>query len=241
MIKIFRKIRKQLVNSNSNSKYLKYAIGEIALVVIGILIALQVNSWNEERQLALKEKKLLFELKNDLIGSKNELIFDLNNLSRILKNSDSIIQYLDTIDAKNYDRIKFGDKMGLVLGNVKLYPRTIAYENLKSYGNELITNDSIRYYVSEVYDRKIPRVKHWETSSVKSENDLYNALSGFLKSKISPDINYNKYLLIPDTFNSKTKKLFINRLAILQNERYGLLYVYEDLLKTVEKLLKLLD
>jgi hypothetical protein len=47
MIKFFRKIRYGLMNQNKTTKYLKYAIGEIVLVVIGILIALQINNWNE--------------------------------------------------------------------------------------------------------------------------------------------------------------------------------------------------
>lgn len=53
MIKFFRKIRKNMIKENRTSKYLVYAIGEIVLVVIGILIALQVNNWNEERKTRL--------------------------------------------------------------------------------------------------------------------------------------------------------------------------------------------
>jgi hypothetical protein len=50
MIKFFRKIRQNLINEGKTSKYFKYAIGEIVLVVIGILIALQINNWNEHRK-----------------------------------------------------------------------------------------------------------------------------------------------------------------------------------------------
>ena len=49
MLRFFRQIRQRLLTENKFSKYLLYAIGEILLVVIGILIALQVDSWNEER------------------------------------------------------------------------------------------------------------------------------------------------------------------------------------------------
>ena len=51
MIKFFRKIRQNLLMENKTGKYLKYAIGEIVLVVIGILIALSINNWNENRKL----------------------------------------------------------------------------------------------------------------------------------------------------------------------------------------------
>ena len=57
MIKFFRHIRQQLVMENKTSKYFKYAIGEILLVVIGILIALQINTWNTARLDNNKEKE----------------------------------------------------------------------------------------------------------------------------------------------------------------------------------------
>lgn len=53
MIKFFRKIRYSLMSENKTGKYFKYAIGEIVLVVIGILIALQINNWNESRKNAI--------------------------------------------------------------------------------------------------------------------------------------------------------------------------------------------
>ncbi len=55
MIKFFRKIRQQLLTENRFTKYSLYAIGEVFLVVIGILIALQINNWNESRK---HDKKL---------------------------------------------------------------------------------------------------------------------------------------------------------------------------------------
>ena len=66
MIKFFRKIRYDLMSENKTGKYLKYAIGEIVLVVIGILIALQINNWNENRKTKAQIKKSLVELRNDL-------------------------------------------------------------------------------------------------------------------------------------------------------------------------------
>lgn len=77
MIKFFRHIRKSLLMENKTSKYFKYAIGEIILVVIGILIALQVNTWNENRKFKNTEKELLenmlFNLKSDSINGYGAL------------------------------------------------------------------------------------------------------------------------------------------------------------------------
>jgi len=66
MIKFFRKIRYDLIEKNKTGNYFKYAIGEIVLVVIGILIALQINTWNENRKLKAKTKDYLVLLTEDL-------------------------------------------------------------------------------------------------------------------------------------------------------------------------------
>lgn len=66
MIKFFQTIRQRLLTENKFSKYLLYAIGEIVLVVIGILIALGINNWNENRKTDIKVKNSLVALKNDL-------------------------------------------------------------------------------------------------------------------------------------------------------------------------------
>ena len=66
MLNFFRRIRRNLANQNKFVQYSRYAVGEIVLVVIGILIALQINNWNEERKSSKLEIKILKELNNDL-------------------------------------------------------------------------------------------------------------------------------------------------------------------------------
>lgn len=66
MLRFFGQIRQRLLTVNRFSKYLLYAVGEILLVVIGILIALQVDNWNEERQIVRAQKEVLIKLRQDL-------------------------------------------------------------------------------------------------------------------------------------------------------------------------------
>ena len=102
MIKFFRKIRQSSLMENKTGKYFKYAIGEIVLVVIGILIALQINNWNQNR---IENK----EVKTYL----NNLIQDLNDDQEILDHMNKwqtfkyfSMQYLlDMEDSKPYDPI----------------------------------------------------------------------------------------------------------------------------------------
>ncbi|MFL0352810.1 DUF6090 family protein [Xanthomarina sp. GH4-25] len=73
MIKFFRHIRKQLLSVNKPGKYLKYAIGEIILVVIGILIALSINNWNEQRKVRKNERELYSSILKDLVVDENRI------------------------------------------------------------------------------------------------------------------------------------------------------------------------
>jgi len=66
MLKFFRKIRQNLISNGKTANYFKYAIGEIILVVIGILIALQINNWNESRKLVIEEKQYYKNIKRQL-------------------------------------------------------------------------------------------------------------------------------------------------------------------------------
>lgn len=81
MIKFFRRIRKQLLSENKFNKYLLYAIGEIILVVIGILIALQINNWNEERLENNREKITVQNLNTEF----QENLRDLDSINTILQ------------------------------------------------------------------------------------------------------------------------------------------------------------
>ena len=81
MIKFFRHIRRSLLNDNKMGKYFKYAIGEIILVMIGILLALQVNNWNQNRIENNEENEVIAKLHKDFIENKkslNEYISEVN-------------------------------------------------------------------------------------------------------------------------------------------------------------------
>ena len=86
MIKFFRKIRQRLVKENKISNYLLYAIGEIVLVVIGILIALQINNWNETRKFDIQEQSALNNIHRDFLKNE-EILKDVKNSSLLMINS----------------------------------------------------------------------------------------------------------------------------------------------------------
>ena len=83
MFKFFRKVRQKLIQGNKFTKYLLYAVGEIILVVIGILIALTVNNLNQEKKLRVIEEKILNELHSNLIHDLKEIQVDIALMDRI--------------------------------------------------------------------------------------------------------------------------------------------------------------
>jgi hypothetical protein len=103
MIKFFRKIRQKLLSENKFSKYLIYAIGEIVLVVIGILIALQINNWNEKRKsreaVKIAIEGLIADLKKDTLQLRIDLGYIDNDLNRINDFRSRLSHPLATIDS----------------------------------------------------------------------------------------------------------------------------------------------
>ena len=145
MIKFFRRIRQKLLSEGNTGKYLKYAIGEIALVVIGILIALQINNWNEARKTKQFEYRILNDIKIGIEGNLKQLNRSLIANRKSIESADIILQalgenlpYHDSLDLHFSRSIHWSSA---TFGNA-------GYESLKTYGINLITNDTIRKYLT---------------------------------------------------------------------------------------------
>lgn len=151
MIKFFRKIRQHLITENKFNKYLLYAIGEIILVVIGILIALQINTLNEQKKEDTLTKTYLSNLKLDLLS-------DISNIKKTKKN---IIQYekdgyyaLQVIDGKIDTIEKKRFLKSLIYNNHYpiFKPSRSTYDDLINSGNiKLIKNNDLKVALSKYY------------------------------------------------------------------------------------------
>jgi type II secretory pathway pseudopilin PulG len=161
MIKFFRRIRQNLIAQDKFSKYLLYAIGEIVLVVIGILIALSINNLNEDRKKRDLELSTLAELKSNLLADIKDFQGDMRVYDIASNSSDIIIDYID-------GNIPFHDSLYIHLGKIPVQgvfaPNKAAYENLKVIGIKLISNDSLRAAISDLYEGRYLYVqKYLET------------------------------------------------------------------------------
>ncbi len=144
MIKFFRKIRQNLLMENKTGKYFKYAIGEIVLVVIGILIALQINTWNQNRQDREQEQQILMQLLNEY---ENNLI-QINQ--KIFIRNETILSAYKLLKYKNDETHNIvADSFNLHLGRLitrpTFDPELGVTKELTSSGKlYLITNNSLR-------------------------------------------------------------------------------------------------
>lgn len=139
------------MNTGKTGKYLKYAIGEIILVMIGILLALQINNWNNDRIEYKIETNILSEilvnLEKDVINLNSKITYNDNKT----KFNKDVLEHLEQ-KTPITDSLKWS--YARILGRGNFEPITVAYENLKSKGIDIIHNDSLRIAISELYDFK---------------------------------------------------------------------------------------
>ena len=164
MIKLFRKIRYNNMESGKTGppeqrvragKYVKYAIGEILLVVIGILIAVQINTWNQDRNRLKLEAVLLEQLKYELMDIYDDLYSDFELLKLGDDSHFKIMDYIEN-DTPYEDNMCFD--FSLIFLDEYIYPTDAVYGKIKEQGLDIIRNDSIRFITQEVYESIFPRL-----------------------------------------------------------------------------------
>ena len=181
MIKIFRKIRQNLLMENKTGKYFKYAIGEIVLVVIGILIALQINNWNQAKKDRAFELKMLKEISKALDSDVNYLREHL--IGYRTEESEKSVNYFEKILKKetvNKDSLNY--YFGWVNLGIILKINEGPYQGLKSMGLDKVSNDSVRNKIQYLYDFLIPRsidlVDLVEKKYIKKQDIIQKSLLG---------------------------------------------------------------
>jgi hypothetical protein len=149
MINFFRKIRRKLADDNQLLKYSRYAVGEILLVMVGILLALQVNNWNEERK-KVKTTIIAFQ---ELI---NNVKLDLDDLKRNVKSDSSTQSSVSHVLKIIENKTPYDSTMSIHFGGMTKYSNFFhhksAFENLRSTGFDLVKNESLRFAIIKYYD-----------------------------------------------------------------------------------------
>lgn len=211
MIKLFRNIRKNLLNEGKTSKYAKYfryAFGEIVLVVIGILIALQINNWNEFNKERESEKIILQEIRDNLKFDLEDFESNIASLQNKRISAQSMLEILDKNNAYN-------DSIGYFFYYLKTYPhfsyKSNGYSLLNSKGLDIIQNDSIRKKITDLYEDRYQYLKTYEKERVDYNNALEIKVSPYYGTRNLPKDKIPKKIIIKGSVNSLVEfKFFRN-------------------------------
>ena len=152
MFRFFSKIRWRLAQENQFFKYTRYAIGEIVLVVIGILIALQINEWNDNRKKINLETEFLSEIRDNLVKDTTRI----NQVLQFNKAKEAAIkdmmQRFERAKPGEFDLKAFGQQMNILGTYDKFLPNRTAFDNLldtETIG--LISHQELRTLISKYY------------------------------------------------------------------------------------------
>ncbi|WP_179345532.1 DUF6090 family protein [Winogradskyella ursingii] len=169
MIKFFRNIRESMINQGKTKKYLLYAIGEIILVVIGILIALQINNWNEKRKQTRYERELIVQLKKDLEFNIKDIRLNIELQTLCIESCDVLIDHI------NNNGI-YQDSLLLHFAQSGLWTKAIlnagAYSTVKSRGLDVISEPKLRELIFNIYEGDLVWIKQMENIVIEQIEDF---------------------------------------------------------------------
>ena len=167
MIKLFRNFRQSLLNEGKTTKYLKYALGEIVLVMVGILFAMQVNNWNEQRKFLKFEKEILFLIVQNLESDSILLTEEMHKTDLALDLTDRL---LAQVAKQNYsDSLNFW--MGKIISFERFKSQSSAFEVLKAKGIDNISDKELQLALISYYDESLFQLYE----SLKDVLDSFNA------------------------------------------------------------------
>ena len=232
MLTLLRKLRKSMINSSKINKYVVYALGEIALVVIGILIALQINNWNEWRKDRIRENIIL----NDLVKNiENNIILFHQDIDWLKQNSKSSQIVLDVLDNKSafVDSLK-GHFHNARITKKELFISNVAYLALKDVGTDIIINKTLSDEIVDLFEVSIPQI----LSTNKLINEEYIEFVNVLVQNFKLEHGIG---LTPYNYSSiLSNKFYYNWIYSYNEGRKYLIKTDLELIKTSETVLELI-
>lgn len=161
MLTLFRKIRKQLATDNKFRQYTRYAIGEIVLVVVGILIALQINTWNQKRISNLEEKAILNNIHVEFSKNKNELVQILKETQKCIATNKELINLFGQRE-EDLLQINTDSLIFYSFEQVKFTPSENAIHDLIQSGKmRSLNNENLKYLIYEWSSHKDAMVESY--------------------------------------------------------------------------------
>ena len=210
MIKFLRKIRQNLLSEGKTGKYFKYAIGEIILVVIGILIALSINNWNENRKENNALKTLTENLNNEFQKNLEELETDLTRVKNSITATNTLLSYTGSKNIE-VDNTIIDSLIYYAVSNPTWNPSSYVLNDIKNSGKlSTLKNENLKLLLYD-WDRLYEDILEWHTGSTNNTNRIVYFVSE-KGSLVNIDYYNNK--------NEKGTKFDIENIDLLQEIRF---------------------
>ena len=217
-----------MADDNRPLKYARYAVGEIVLVVIGILIALQINNWNEEHKTKKFENEILYLISENLQIDSIAISIELRKAKLANEMTDHL---LDLVAQKEY-----GDTLNRIMGKIVLFERfksqSSAFEVLKAKGIETIENQELQMALISYYEQFLFNTYQ---SLDDVEGSFENDWMPVIKEEFS-DFIWDEYLVPNDSKNFFEKPASVVLFKLYQNNRTGTIYQLEQSIEKISEI-----
>lgn len=223
-----------MIKNNKVSKYFLYAIGEIILVVIGILIALQINNWNEQRKVDGEIVKALTEIRSNLISDSLSI-----RQTRIDKSEDINIQstVIHALESRNipYDSIEYH------LGRVMIARRIVLVDNgyqlMKKFGLERLKNQELRNELINYYTNSTKRIND---DTADDDYEFFSVFLPYVRNHFL-DWDWSKGGVPADYEQLKSDQYFLTCLKLNIKNGESTLEELQNGTRMIQKILPMLD
>ena len=237
MIKFFRKIRQDLLSEGKTVKYFKYAIGEILLVIIGILIAVSINDWNEGRKLKKAEQSILKDLEQEMTLNLEALDFVIEGNERSFQGAEEIKALFN--DREAFDKISDTIFYRLIVKmnwNPTYDPKYGILNSIISSGQiNQISNKELKYLLTSIKELTIDALENTVKIETQRDDLLKSSWTSAMIIDDKKNVRYDvKSLYEHPEFIWATNHLFTS------NRRDGL-EAEKELKATLEHMIELIN
>ena len=229
-MKLFRKIREQLLFKSKAKKYLLYAGGEIFLVVIGILIALQINNWNQNENNKETEKRFYQNVKNELKDDYNSLKGNIDYSQRYKHQ----YQYaVEIIEAKDFSK---KDTLGIIAVNLM---KNSDFDRQNTIYESMVNSGQIKFINNQEIIQRLHNLEETYIYINRLENIQIDAVVNFIVPEVVRYINIKKARVevVDQLYGYQFQNNFMAMISVSE-EKEG---IYDKAIKEINLILEIID